>query len=437
MDSLEMDDSGLQPERPWHLSVVLPAYNEEGNIVEAVHRAGRVASRLCDDYEIIVVDDGSLDVTAKLVRSMAAQDTRVRLVAHERNRGYGEALRTGFRAARMDLVFFTDADNQFDMYELAKFLPWIDKVDVVAGYRINRQDPPVRRLFAYMWNVLVRALFYVPVRDIDCAFKLFRRHLFDSLDLESVGAMVNTELMVKLGRSGAGVVEIGVRHYPRTAGQARGAHPRVIGRALLELFRMSRRLSRICVAPTSTSDHNLPAAQKTLPLKRPSIDDSLPKGHVAIIGGGIAGCATALRLADDGYSVSLLERSPQLGGLLVSFSVGGTPLECFYHHIFPHEQDIIDLIGSLGLGEHLEWRDSSTGVLTDGRIWPFTSPADLLRFSPLPVRDRIRAGVGALAMRRVREWQELDKVPASEWLRSYCGDQAAKVLWDPLLAAKF
>ncbi|HET6963614.1 MAG TPA: FAD-dependent oxidoreductase [Acidimicrobiales bacterium] len=437
MGSLEVGDGIQRPGGPWHLSIVLPAYDEEDNIVEAVHRAGRVASRLCDDYEIIVVDDGSTDGTARLVRSIAAQDSRVQLVTHDRNRGYGEALRTGFRAARMDLVFFTDADNQFDMHELAKFLPWIDKVDVVAGYRVNRRDTFVRRLFAHMWNVLVRSLFYVPVRDIDCAFKLFRRHVFDSLDLESVGAMVNTELMVKIGRSGAGVVEIGVRHYPRTAGRARGAHPRVIARALVELVRMSRRLNRISAASGSTSVAGAPPVRNTLPPKRPAPATGSVKGHVAVVGGGIAGCATALRLADYGYSVSLLERSPQLGGLLVSFSVGGTPLECFYHHIFPHEQDVIDLITELGLGSQLEWHDSSTGVLTGDRVWPFTSPLDLLRFSPLPLPDRLRAGVGALGMRRVREWRDLDTVPAAEWLRSYCGDRACQVLWDPLLAAKF
>jgi protoporphyrinogen oxidase len=428
------ESSPLEPPRPsssWRVSIVLPAYNEEDNILEALRRAGRVASRLCEDYEIIVVDDGSRDRTAELVRSIAARNSRVRLISHDGNRGYGEALRTGFRSARMDLVFFTDADNQFDLNELAAFLPWIDKVDVVAGYRINRKDPLLRRFYAHAWNVLVRSLFYVPVRDIDCAFKLFRRHVFESLDLESVGAMVNTELMVKVGRSGAGVVEVGVKHYPRTAGIARGAHPKVIVRALIELVRMAQRLRQI-----SAGQPSLPTPGHLAPERRmPS--GKAHQGRVAVIGGGIAGCATALRLAEDGWGVTLVERSPNLGGLLVSFSVGGTPLECFYHHIFPHERDIINLIGSLGLGERLEWHDSSTGVLTNGKIWPFTSPWDLLTFSPLPVEDRIRAGVGALRMRRVREWRELDRIPAADWLRSFCGDGASRVLWDPLLAAKF
>ncbi|HWW54713.1 MAG TPA: glycosyltransferase family 2 protein, partial [Acidimicrobiales bacterium] len=190
-------------------------------------------------------DDGSRDATAAIVRDEVTLDPRVRLVRHARNQGYGEALRTGFRSARMELVFFTDADNQFDLDELEAFLDRIDNVDVVVGYRINRQDPAMRRLFGKGWNVLVRALFYVPIRDIDCAFKLFRRSVFDEIDIESVGAMVNTELMVKLGRAGAGVLEVGVTHYPRTAGTPRGANPRVIARAFYELARMYGRLQHV------------------------------------------------------------------------------------------------------------------------------------------------------------------------------------------------
>lgn len=228
----------------FRLSIILPAFDEEPNIKAALVAATRTAERLCAEHEVIVVDDGSRDETAEIVRSMAADDSRIRLVSHRRNFGYGEALRSGFRAAKMDLVFFTDADNQFDLDELEHFLSWVDRVDVVAGYRIGRCDPWFRRLNAFGWNMLVRALFYVPVRDIDCAFKLFHRQVFEGLDLESVGAMVNTELMVKLGRSGYRVIELGVHHYPRTAGRARGASINVIVRALLELRRMHARLSR-------------------------------------------------------------------------------------------------------------------------------------------------------------------------------------------------
>jgi glycosyltransferase involved in cell wall biosynthesis len=220
------------------LTIVLPALNEEANIEAAVQRATEVASRHCDNHEVIVVDDGSTDSTSAIVERMAAADSRIRLIKHEVNQGYGGALKSGFLAASMDLVFFTDSDNQFDLDELVVFIDLIQSVDVVAGYRIKRRDPFFRRLNARAWNYLVRALFYVPVRDIDCAFKLFRREVFTGLELNSVGAMVNTELMVKLGRSGYRVVEVGVHHFPRTAGKPQGASIKVIVRAFSELRRM-------------------------------------------------------------------------------------------------------------------------------------------------------------------------------------------------------
>src|SRR5205823_5440589 len=130
-------------------------------------------------------------------------------------------------------------------------------------------------------------------------------------------------------------------------------------------------------------------------------------------------------------------RSDHLGGLVVSFEVGGTPLECFYHHVFPHERHVIGLIDELGLTAKLDWRPSSVGVLTPGRLWPFTTPGDLLRFGPLSPIDRVRAGIGALRMARARDWEQLDTVPALEWLGGLTGGRAAQVIWEPLLRAKF
>jgi hypothetical protein len=236
-------DNG-QVSRP-SVSFVLPAFNEELNIVDALGKAIGAARCLCADFEVLVVDDGSTDRTAALVRLASAQNPSIKLISHQTNRGYGEALRSGFGAAQLEYVFFTDADNQFNMEELDLLLAWVDRADVVAGYRKARQDPAMRRLNAWGWNRLVRLLFYVPVRDIDCAFKLFRRTVLEQIDIESRGAMINTEIMVKLARGGCTIVEVGVTHFPRMAGSPQGAKLRVIARALREVKRMYPRLSEL------------------------------------------------------------------------------------------------------------------------------------------------------------------------------------------------
>lgn len=158
--------------------------------------------------------------------------------------------------------------------------------------------------------------------------------------------------------------------------------------------------------------------------------------RAVVIGGGISGTVAALELARAGREVVLLERSPNLGGLVVSFEIGGTPLECFYHHVFPNEREILRLINELGLGRSFAWFPSTVGVLRDERIWPFTSALDLLRFEPLSLRDRIRTGIGAAALTGT-DWRSFDRVQAREWLRRATGDRATEVIWDPLLSFKF
>jgi glycosyltransferase involved in cell wall biosynthesis len=227
------------------VSFVLPAFNEEENISRAIEGTANVAARHCSAFEIIVVDDGSTDRTAALVEESAVRHPQVRLVRHPTNLGYGQALRSGFADAALDFVFYTDSDNQFDMNELPLLLAWVDQADVVAGFRRVRHDPFMRRANAWCWNRLVRALFYVPVRDIDCAFKLYRREPLAAVDIQSRGAMIDTEIMVKLARRGSAIVEVGVTHRPRTAGTARGAKLHVILRALGEVWRMYPQLSRI------------------------------------------------------------------------------------------------------------------------------------------------------------------------------------------------
>jgi glycosyltransferase involved in cell wall biosynthesis len=218
------------------LSIVLPAFNEAGNIEESVRRCVAVASGLGLLFEVIVVDDGSRDDTRQLVDAMVAADSRVRAIHHARNRGYGAALKTGLFAAQMDLVFFTDADLQFDVGELDTLLHRAERYDIVAGYRALRRDPMGRRFNGWAWSRLVDVLFHTGVRDVDCAFKLFDRRVFERVPVYSIGAFVNTEILVRARAEGFTLVEVPVTHLPRERGVATGANPKVIARALHELW---------------------------------------------------------------------------------------------------------------------------------------------------------------------------------------------------------
>ena len=219
---------------PGSLSLVLPAHNEEANIEAVVTESLQTLPAFADSFEIIIVDDGSRDRTAEIVRRLERVDARVRLVQHERNQGYGAALRSGFRATTGDYVLFMDADRQFDIRDLRLLSPFAAEYDIVAGFRMERRDPLHRRVFAETFNVAVRVLFGVHLRDIDCAFKLFRGDLLRSIPLSAPGALINTEIQAKARRHGARLEQVGVHHYPRVAGQATGGNPRVILRAMRE-----------------------------------------------------------------------------------------------------------------------------------------------------------------------------------------------------------
>jgi glycosyltransferase involved in cell wall biosynthesis len=220
------------------LSVFFPAFNEEGIIEQTVRNAATALANLVDQYEIIVVDDGSADRTAEIVEGIAKADPRVRSVRHGVNRGYGAALRSGFANARYDLVFFSDADGQFRLDELPATLALIDQAPVVAGYRIRRSDPAHRLFIAKTYRLVIRAVFGLRVRDIDCAWKMFRREVLAGLNLESDGAFISSELLIKLKRRNVPITEIGVQHYPRTTGQSKGATPKVIFKTMRDIIRL-------------------------------------------------------------------------------------------------------------------------------------------------------------------------------------------------------
>lgn len=219
---------------PGKLSLVLPAHNEEANIEIVVQRALEILPAYAQDFEVIIVNDGSRDRTRQIIDDLGAKDARVRPLHHPVNRGYGAALTTGFVATTGDYVMFMDADRQFDIADIALLAPLVSRFDIVAGFRMQRNDPFHRKLFAETFNVVVRVLFGVHLRDIDCAFKIFNGKKLRAIPLTAPGALINTEMQAKLRRGGATLEQIGVHHYPRVAGQATGGSPRVIIRAMRE-----------------------------------------------------------------------------------------------------------------------------------------------------------------------------------------------------------
>jgi glycosyltransferase involved in cell wall biosynthesis len=217
------------------ISVFLLAYNEEGNIKRVIDGFKAELPKLTDDYEIIVVNDGSSDRTGRIAECMAAADCHVRVVHHTVNRGYGAAVISGINAASKEYVLLSDGDGQFDPADFSRLAAKVWNYDVVVGRRVRRADPFMRRLNGKAWSILMRLLFGLQITDVDCGFKLFRREMIANLQLEAKGAMITTELMAKLAGRGARITEVGVRHLPRMAGEQSGNSLRVIGRAFKEL----------------------------------------------------------------------------------------------------------------------------------------------------------------------------------------------------------
>ncbi len=229
------------------LSLFLPAYNEEENIAKTIESCDRILREVADRYEILVVEDGSRDRTAEVVRSLEKKYKNLRMEQHKPNRGYGGALQSGFYKTRFDPVVFIDSDGQFDFSEVSKLIEKKQKTgaDMVIGYRIKRNDPPKRLLLANMLKIWNLFWFGMWIRDVDCAFKLTSRRVFETIPkLVSNGGIVSTELMAKVKRAGFKVEQVGVHHYPRVKGQSTGDNIKVITKAVRESYEVWKELQR-------------------------------------------------------------------------------------------------------------------------------------------------------------------------------------------------
>lgn len=227
-------DPGALP-FPVFLSLCMPAYNEQSNIADTLDAARAILAEFVERFEIVVVDDGSRDGTGDTVAAIGEKDPRIRLVRHPENRGYGAAVSSGLRAAKGDVIGFTDSDGQFSLLDTPQLLMRLEENDLVIGYRYNRADPWWRRLNAWGWNSLVNVTLGIRVRDLDCAFKLFRREVVEHLRFTTSGACINAEIMVQCTRRGLNMGETPVTHYPRYHGEPTGANLHVITRAFREL----------------------------------------------------------------------------------------------------------------------------------------------------------------------------------------------------------
>jgi glycosyltransferase involved in cell wall biosynthesis len=237
------------------LTVFLPSHNEEGNIQRVVSRFCAEAQVVADDYEVVIIDDGSRDRTGAIADGMSEADPHIKVIHHEVNRGYGGAVISGIRAATQPYVVLCDGDGQFDPAELQRLTAQLRDYDVVVGRRVRRADHLMRRINGRAWTLLVRLLLGVRLTDIDCGFKLFRRQFLENLELRAHGAMITTELMVRLAARGARICEVDVSHLPRFAGEQSGNSLKVVLRAFKELFLLYRDLKTAhFVKPLSPND---------------------------------------------------------------------------------------------------------------------------------------------------------------------------------------
>ncbi|MGE0133483.1 MAG: glycosyltransferase family 2 protein [Blastocatellales bacterium] len=221
------------------ITVFFPAFNDEGSIARLVREALAVLPQITNDYEVIVVNDGSSDGTGAVLDELASKTPRLRVIHHPRNRGYGGALRSGFENAAKDLIFYTDGDGQYDVREMTSLIPLMtEEIDVVNGYKIKRSDSRRRIVIGAIYKFMARLMFGLPIRDVDCDFRLMRREAIQSIELTSTSGVVCTEMVYKLRAAGYRFAETPVHHYPRLHGQSQFFTLRRVARTGFDFFKL-------------------------------------------------------------------------------------------------------------------------------------------------------------------------------------------------------
>lgn len=228
------------------LSVFLPAFNEGETIKEVVVKTKEVLQKVADKWEIIVVNDGSKDLTKEIVVELHNEDSRIRLINHQENKGYGASFKSGLYGSKYKWIAFTDSDGQFDFGEITNFISKQKetKADIVIGYYRKRQVSKLKIITSKVWELAIFILFGLKVRDIDCGFKLISKSVIQKIPkLESErGAFISSEFLIKAKRAGFKIVEIPVTHYPRLTGKGTGRKLNVIIKSFIDLFRLWKKL---------------------------------------------------------------------------------------------------------------------------------------------------------------------------------------------------
>jgi glycosyltransferase involved in cell wall biosynthesis len=226
------------------ISVFFPAYNEEANLENTVLKAREVLEGIAREWEIIIVNDGSKDKTLEIAERLQKEDSRIKVIDHKENEGYGETLKSGFYSAKYPLIATTDSDGQFDFAEIEKLLEKIDDSDIVIGYRLDRKDSLVRKFYGWGWTLLANVLLGINVKDVDCSFKLVKKSVIDKIPKlkSSRGGMISPELLAKAKKCGFKISEVGVHHFPRAVGHQTGADVKVILKSFSDLFNLWREL---------------------------------------------------------------------------------------------------------------------------------------------------------------------------------------------------